>query len=422
MTVLLGAAPPVMILTGCVRRRRSLPGAKASMPSTVGAPQRWVTPNRSILAKISVATTAALDHMGSAHRRDRPGKTPAVAVKHRQGPEMGAGRPQSSAQRLAESHQIGAAMMANDALGIAGRSRGVVEGDRLPLVVGHPDRRIRIAAGNEVLVLDPVAFRRVARLRRADFDQGRGMPDLCQGRLGDRHQFGIDQEGLALGMLQDECHRLRIEPVVDRVEDAARHGRRIVHLQRRDAVGREHRNRVVLADAGLAERVGRLPAAPPHLGIGDDAFAVDDRGLARKDQGRAFEKRDGRQRLIVGSLLAEGSLVFARRHVGFLPVPAHCGSGNCRHRPRRYFLLGFPPMSEGFRERYHCTHPAGTPQVASRQTEAGRKAETRASTKSCDRQNLDGRLEQGHDGKWKWLQTVEVRPTARPAGIATPLP
>jgi hypothetical protein len=212
--------------------------------------------------------------------------------------------------------------MAHDALGAAGRSRGVVQRNRLPLVVRRVDRSRGITSGNEILILHPVAFRRVSRLRGADLDQGWRMIDFGQGSPGNRHQLGIDQECFTLGMFQDEAHGLRVETVVDRIEDAARHTRGIVHLKRRHAIGREYRNRVVLAHAGLAQRIGPLAATPPHIGIGDDALAINDRRFGRIDERRALQKRDGGKRFVIRLVLAEGGLVFARQHLCSLPASA----------------------------------------------------------------------------------------------------
>ena len=54
-------------------------------------------------------------------------------------------------------------MMVDDALRVAGGARGVVERDRLPLVLRHAPAEGRIAAGDERLVVD--AGQRLARLR-----------------------------------------------------------------------------------------------------------------------------------------------------------------------------------------------------------------------------------------------------------------
>ena len=50
--------------------------------------------------------------------------------------------------------QIGAAMVIDHALGIAGGAGGVVERDRVPFVGRAFSRRSRVARGDELLILD----------------------------------------------------------------------------------------------------------------------------------------------------------------------------------------------------------------------------------------------------------------------------
>ena len=105
--------------------------------------------------------------MGAGQRGDRPRKAPAVAVEHRQGPEIDRMRRNRLRHLVAERVQIGAAMMVDDALGVAGRARGVVEGDRVPLVVRGFRGEFRVAGRDEVLVLN------VADQLRRRWPQGR---------------------------------------------------------------------------------------------------------------------------------------------------------------------------------------------------------------------------------------------------------
>ena len=87
---------------------------------------------------------AMLGDRGEDRRRDRPGAGrhacrrppspprigPAVAVEHRQGPQIDRWPVEPEGDRIAERVQKGAAMMIDDALGIAGGAGGVVERDR----------------------------------------------------------------------------------------------------------------------------------------------------------------------------------------------------------------------------------------------------------------------------------------------------
>src|SRR6185369_8875864 len=61
---------------------------------------------------------------------------------------------ESERERVAEGVEVRAAMVIDDALGIAGRSRGVEEADGLPLVAWLRRREGRIALGEKRLVVD----------------------------------------------------------------------------------------------------------------------------------------------------------------------------------------------------------------------------------------------------------------------------
>ncbi len=57
-------------------------------------------------------------------------------------------------QHVALGKQVGAAVMVDDALGIAGGAGSIVERDGVPFILGHPPFELGIAAGEELLVFD----------------------------------------------------------------------------------------------------------------------------------------------------------------------------------------------------------------------------------------------------------------------------
>ena len=85
-------------------------------------------------------------------KRHRPGERPAVAVEHRQGPEIGRVQRHVVGQDLAERREVGAAVVDHHALGLAGGARGVVEADRLPFVGRVQGSETLVALGQEFLV------------------------------------------------------------------------------------------------------------------------------------------------------------------------------------------------------------------------------------------------------------------------------
>ena len=74
--------------------------------------------------------------MSAASNRDRPRKAPAIAVEHRQRPQIDGMLGHAAGQHIALAQEIGAAVMVDDALGIAGGPGRVEQTDRLPLIGG----------------------------------------------------------------------------------------------------------------------------------------------------------------------------------------------------------------------------------------------------------------------------------------------
>src|SRR3954447_16896886 len=71
-------------------------------------------------------------------RGDGPGKAPAVAMKHRQGPEIDGMLPQVAGKDITDRVEIGATMMGNDALRIAGGPRRIAQRNGVPFVLRRP--------------------------------------------------------------------------------------------------------------------------------------------------------------------------------------------------------------------------------------------------------------------------------------------
>ena len=183
---------------------------------------------------------AAQTDMRAAGQRHRPGVGPAVAMEHRQRPQIDAARRQAERERIAAGIQIGAAVVQHDALRVAGRARRVVQRDRLPFIVRQPHRKVRVAGGDEWFVL------------AVDIDHQRPMPALRQRARHHRREFAIDQHDLGFRMLQDERDRCRIQPDVDRAQHRAEHRHGIMRLQHLRNVGGHDRHGIALADAGIA--------------------------------------------------------------------------------------------------------------------------------------------------------------------------
>ena len=75
-------------------------------------------------------------------------------MKHRQGPEIDRVAADVGGEDVAGGEQIGAAMVVDDALRIAGRARGVVERDRVPFVAGRRPLVSFVPLGDQGLVVE----------------------------------------------------------------------------------------------------------------------------------------------------------------------------------------------------------------------------------------------------------------------------
>ena len=104
-------------------------------------------------------------HVRAGRRGDRPVEAPAVAMEHRQRPQVHRVLRHRPVEDVVDRVQVRAAIVIHDALGIAGRARGVVERDRVPLVGRRRSTRIpdRLPRGRPRTRSRP----RARRLRRA---------------------------------------------------------------------------------------------------------------------------------------------------------------------------------------------------------------------------------------------------------------
>ncbi len=259
---------------------------------------------------------------------DGPGKGPAVAVEHRQGPEIDRMPVEAEGDRVAESIQIGAAMVIDDAFRVAGGARGVVERDGGPFVGRRRPGRGRIALAKKILVLDapPGEHGRLAILATGDLDQRQFPVELGEGRFHDRAEFAVGDQQFRLAVRQDEGDRARVEPVVQRIQHRAGHRHAVMRFEQCRHVRRHHRDGVAGADAAPAQRIGEAPAAGIEFVIGKAALApgfcrgrLDHGEFVGVDRGRPRQETKRGQGREIGGVAGEiGCVVRLLAHAGIL--------------------------------------------------------------------------------------------------------
>ena len=183
-------------------------------------------------------------------------------------------------------------MVAHHSLGIAGGPRRVAQADRLPLVVREAVLELRRPFVDErfvVLLAEPLA---ALAQRIVDVDDHR-RPVHSLERLRDhRRKLAIGDQHLRLGVAEDEPEGVRVEPVVQRVEDRAAHGHTEVRLEHLRDVRRHQRDGVADADAAPGQRPGETAAAGVELGVGKAPGSVHDGRLVGVDHGRSLQEAD----------------------------------------------------------------------------------------------------------------------------------
>ena len=191
-------------------------------------------------------------------------------------------------------------MVQHHALRVAGGAGGVVQRDRLPLVVGQRQRMRRIAAGDEAFVVGATETFPARRQRIVDVDHQRPARQLRQRARHHGAVLAVGQQHLGLAVLQDEGDRGGIEPGVDRAEHGAQSGHRVVRLQHLRNVGCQDRHRIALADTGARESAGEAAGAYQELRVGDPALAMHDRDPMGRHMRGAQQEGDRRQRDVIG--------------------------------------------------------------------------------------------------------------------------
>ena len=174
----------------------------------------------------------------AAHRHHRPGETPAVAMKHRQGPQIDGLRRHRPGQDVADRLQERAAMVIDDALRVAGRARCVVERDCAAFVGWRRPGEPRIALGDEVLVLEgsePLAGPCIQVVDDIDDEWPFSQPRQRGADLSSKLPVGDKHLGLTMPQsIGDGC---RVEACVDGVQHGAQHRHAVVRLDHSRHIG-----------------------------------------------------------------------------------------------------------------------------------------------------------------------------------------
>lgn len=260
----------------------------------MGAPHRWLTWCSRIRVRTLRIDPPQAD-VDAGQRGHRPRIAPAVAVEHRQGPEVHRVLAHGPGHLVAQRVQVGAAVMVDHALGVAGGARGVVQRDRLPLVPGPFPGELRVALGEQRLVVQFANRAAFAILGVVDVDHQRRVVEHTDGGMDHLVEFVVGDQHLGFAVLQHEGDGFGVEAYVEGVQHRADHRHAIVRLEHLGDVRQHHRHRVALADAAPGQGRGQASAALVGLRPVAADVAVDNRGVVRIDAGGALDEAQRRQ-------------------------------------------------------------------------------------------------------------------------------
>ncbi len=219
--------------------------------------------------------------MRAAGGGDRPGEAPAVAVEHRQRPQVAGTRTEPCVVGHRGGLEVGTAVVVHDALGPSGRTGRVVEGEQVVLVDLHLVGGLGIRTGQPGVVL------RLGNHLDAE---------LVGQRTRTVREFAGGHEEPRTGVLEDVAHLVVAEPDVDGDEHrtACRYG--VVELEHHVTVGAQRCHSVARLDAGRGQRADQSSAATGELGVGQPDITVHDGEPLGEDGCRAVEERRRRER------------------------------------------------------------------------------------------------------------------------------
>ncbi len=199
--------------------------------------------------------------MGPGERGHGPRKAPAVAMEHRQRPQIDRVLRHAPHQDVAERVQIGAAMVVDDALRVAGGARGVVERNRVPFVRRGQLGESGVAGGEEGLVIE-----RAEALAAGPSGSAMSMTSGFSSSRARARPITGENSVSVIRILASPC--LRMKAIVSasrrmlmRVEHGAGHRHAEMRLEGFRHIGRHQRHRVAAPDPARRQRRGQAAAA-----------------------------------------------------------------------------------------------------------------------------------------------------------------
>ena len=263
----------------------------------------------------------AQTHMGAAEHGHGPRKTPTIAMKHRQGPQVARKVRHGPCGGIAHRIQVSPPVVGDHALGVARGARCVRHRDRVPLVNRAWQLRQRWVGGQPIFVVQAAhALASASELAVTHIDHG----DLAtvhlvqglQGQADGGRKLGVGDQHRCLAMVHLPGDQIGIESGVQSIEHRVECGYSVMQLDHFGGVVQHHTDRGPPPDTQTLQSRGQPGRAFAHLGPGIAALSVDDGGQIAIHLGTALNKTHRRQGHMVGVVFVQ--VLFVNRCHGCL--------------------------------------------------------------------------------------------------------
>jgi hypothetical protein len=245
-----------------------------------------------------VAAHRAQAHVAAADGGHAPSRAPPVAMEHRERPQVDGLRAVLRVQDLPEAVQIRAPVGVDDALGLPGGPRRVVDRDRRQLVLDRPGQRLVGPTLEQVGIAGPAGRLGVIHLghRVGDRDDLPDRRELVPERGDDRAQLRVDHQQLGPGVLTDVAHLLSRQTGVDGHQNRSRQRNCKVRDQQLGDVRAQVGHAIARLDPRRLQRLREASGLAGEIAIDRAAIAVDDRHLVGIHLGGTLQETQRRQR------------------------------------------------------------------------------------------------------------------------------
>ncbi len=232
----------------------------------------------------------AQEHVGAGQGGDGPGVAPAVAVEHRQGPQVHRAMAHGPGHLVANGVQVRATVVIDHALGVAGSAGGVVERNGLPLVIRPVPGKRRVALGKQGFIVQRADCSALTVFRVIHIHHQWRVLEQGQGGCDDRVEFAVGDQHLGLAMLQHEGNGLGVQAHIQGIEYGTGHRHAEMRFEHGRDIRQHDRYRVATANAAADQGAGQASAAlVGFLPVTADG-TVNDRGVVAVHGGGALDE------------------------------------------------------------------------------------------------------------------------------------